>query len=237
MLFVALMLAGWWLIRRPQLTLTGTEVDQAVPDIPLTDEHGRPFRLSDLRGKVVVIYPFLTDCHEMCPITTGAFIQIAHAIGRAGLTDQVALLEVTVDPKRDTPERLAAYADLASASWRMLTGSSYNLDRFWSFFGVSRVRTPIESPAPIDWYTHEPETYDIGHTPVLIFIDQQGHERIVLVGTADVRGQLPPQLAAMLSEQGRQNLEAPPEPWTVEQALDDVGLLLGRPIDPEALTR
>ncbi len=229
-LFVALMLAGWWLTRAPVLAVTGTQLNQPVPDIPLTDQDGQPFRLSDLRGKVVVVYPFLTDCREICPMTTAAFIKMARALDAAGLRNEVALLEVTVDPERDTPERLHAYAELSSASWTMLTGSPKNLGRFWAFFGVSTERTAIESPGPIDWYTHEPATYDVGHTPALMFIDAQGNERIVLVGTADVGRQLPSQLEAMLSDQGRQNLAAPQQPWTVEQALDDVGVLLGRPI-------
>jgi cytochrome oxidase Cu insertion factor (SCO1/SenC/PrrC family) len=210
--------------------ITGAQVDQAVPDVALVDQHGDTVHLSDLQGKVVVIYPFLTDCHEICPMTTAAFIQISQAIHDAGLSDKVALWEVTVDPERDTPARLAAYADLVSADWTMLTGTQANLDRFWSFFGVVHAKQAVASPAPVDWYTHQPETYDVNHTPVLLFIDGSGHERIVLVGTADLGGQLEPSLKAMLNDTGLQNLANPDSPWTVRQALDDIGALLGRSI-------
>ena len=213
--------------------VTGTQTDQPVPDVQLTDQHGDTVALSDLRGRVVVIYPFLTACHEVCPMTTGAFVQMSQAIHAAGLQDKVALWEVTVDPGRDTPQRLAAYADMVSADWTMLTGSAGNLDRFWSFFGVTHEKTDAGSPAPIDWYTHQPETYDVTHTPALIFVDAAGHERIVLLGTADLGGQLDPALKAMLNDTGRQNLAHPDAPWTVRQALDDIGALLGRRIpDP-----
>jgi protein SCO1/2 len=212
--------------------VTGTPTDQAVPDVALIDQHGSAIRLSDVRGKVVVIYPFLTACQEVCPMTTGAFVLMSHAIQDAGLGNQVELWEVTVDPDRDTPQRLSAYADLASADWRLLTGSSDNLRRFWDFFGVWYEKTKTDAPAPIDWYTDQPETYDVGHTPVLIFVDAAGHERIVLVGTADLGGQLSPTLRAMLNDAGRQNLAQPAQPWTVRQALDDVGSLLGHHIPP-----
>lgn len=212
--------------------VTGTQLDQAVPDIPLVDQHGTAVQLSDLRGKVVVIYPFLTNCHEICPMTTGAFIQMSQAIHDAGLADRVALWEVTVDPQRDTPQRLAAYARLTSADWTMLTGTRANLDRFWQFFGVVHDVQPAASPAPIDWYTGKPETYDVGHTPVLLFIDATGHERIVLLGTADLHGQLAPSLKAMLNATGRANLVNPDSPWTVRQALDDIGFLVGKRIPP-----
>jgi cytochrome oxidase Cu insertion factor (SCO1/SenC/PrrC family) len=213
---------------RPQIS--GTQLDQPVPDLALIDQHGRQVSLASLRGKVVVIYPFLTACHEVCPMTTGAFIQMSDAIRRVGLADRVALLEVSVDPGRDTPQRLAAYADLVSADWTMLTGTTDQLRRFWAFFGVYFSQTDIEQPAPIDWYTHQPETYDVTHTQALIFIDPQGHERIVLVGTADTGNALPSPLAAMLNDVGRSQLAHPQAPWTVQQALDNVGALLGRRI-------
>jgi len=220
----------WRTVASSPPPITGTQLDQPVPDVALVNQHGDSVRLSDLRGKVVVIYPFLTACHELCPMTTGAFIRMSEAVKAAGLAGRVAFLEVTVDPGRDTPGRLAAYADLVSADWTMLTGTPDALDRFWSFFGVTHERTSIGSPAPTDWYTGTPETYDVSHTPALIFLDPQGHERIVLVGTADLGGQLQPSLRAMLNDTGLANLAHPDAPWTVRQALDNVGALLGRSI-------
>lgn len=229
-LAVAALVAGYLLTLPPPVKVTGSEANRPVPDIALTDQSGKDFTLSELRGKVVVIYPFLTDCHEVCPMTTAAFIQMQQAIAAAGLQDRVALLEVTVDPERDAPARLAAYAKLTSADWTMLTGSADNIAAFWKFFGVFSERTAVASPAPIDWYTNQPETYDVSHTPALIFLDAQGNERIVLVGTAQIAASaMPSQLQAMLNDTGRQNLAHPSEPWTVQQALDNVSILLGRP--------
>jgi len=226
----AIGLVAWITLASSPPAITGTQIDQPVPDVALVDQHGSTIHLSDMRGKIVVVYPFLTACHELCPMTTGAFIQIAQAIHAAGLQDRVALWEVTVDPQRDTPQRLAAYADLVSADWTMLTGTQANLDAFWKFFGVEHAQQAVGSPAPIDWYTHQPETYDVNHTPVLLFIDASGHERIVLVGTADLGGQLAPSLKAMLNDTGLQNLAHPDAPWTVRQALDNIGALLGKRI-------
>jgi protein SCO1/2 len=219
-----------WLTMLSAPPVTGTELSRPVPDVALVDQHGTTVTLSDVRGKVVVIYPFLTACHEVCPMTTGAFVQMSDAIHAAGLSDRVALWEVTVDPERDTPQRLAAYADLVSADWTMLTGTPANLERFWSFFGVISERTDVASPAPVDWYTHQPETYDVGHTPALLFVDAQGRWRILVVGTADLGGTLPAVLGSMLNDEGRHSLEHPAAPWTVRQALDNVGFLLGRRI-------
>jgi protein SCO1/2 len=229
LLAIAAGAGGYALTRPPALVVTGTQVDLPVPQVRLTDQHGAPFTLADLHGKVVVIFPFLTDCHEICPLTTAAFLQMQAAIDAASLADRVALVEITVDPGRDTPERLAAYAKLASANWTMLTGTQADLDRLWGFFGISVQKEPVASPALIDWYTNQPETYDMTHTPVLIFLDAQGRERIVLVGTADVHDSIPAQLESMLNTQGHEDLHSPSEPWTPQQALDNVSVLLGVP--------
>jgi hypothetical protein len=64
-----------------------------------------------------------------------------HAVKAAGLADQVAFLEVTVDPDRDSPARLAAYAQQFGATWPLLTGTSRSSRPF-----------PRDS-VPVDWDT------------------------------------------------------------------------------------
>lgn len=212
--------------------VTGVEFDQAMPDVPLIDASGQATSLAALHGRYVVLASFLTLCHEVCPITTGAFIEMRQAVAKAGLTDRVAFVEVTVDPGRDTPARLRAYAQLTGADWTLLTGTPANLARLWKFLGVSYEITGPGSPAPIDWWTHKPETYDVAHSDGLFFIDPQGHERIAVVGMPDTGGTLDPTLTSMLDAQGLSNLHDPQGAWTVPQALDDLGHLVGRQIPP-----
>jgi protein SCO1/2 len=50
---------------------SGTVVDRTVPKLPLLDPGGRATSLAAFRGRVVVLAPFLTLCHEVCPLTTG----------------------------------------------------------------------------------------------------------------------------------------------------------------------
>ncbi len=210
--------------------VTGVQLDEPVPAVPLVDAAGQPSSLSSLHGRYVVLAPFLTLCHEVCPITTGAFLQMQAAVAKAGLAERVAFVEVTVDPQRDTPARLRAYAQLTGADWHLFTGSADQLARLWHFLGVAYETEPIGSPAPIDWWTHQPETYDVGHSDGVFFLDPAGHERIAIVGVADVGGKLSPTLTSLLDQQGLQNLHAPQAAWTVRQALDDLGHLLGQRI-------
>ncbi len=210
--------------------LTGVEMDRALPDVALVGQDGQPTTLAALQGRYVVLTPFLTLCHEVCPITTGAFLELQQAIEQAGVADQVALVEATVDPGRDTPARLRAYAQMTGLRWTLLTGSASDLAQLWKAFGITYSVQPEDSPAPVDWWTHQPETYDVGHNDGLFFLDPQGHERIAIVGIADVGGRLDPTLKSLLNDQGLQNLESPGAAWTAQQALDDLGHLMGRSI-------
>ncbi len=210
--------------------VTGVQLDQPAPDMQLVDVASRPTSLASFHGRYVVLAPFLTLCHEVCPITTGAFLEMQRAVALAGLADRVAFVEVTVDPGRDVPARLRAYAQLTGSDWALLTGSADQIARFWRFFGVGYQVQPAGSPPPIDWWTHQPETYDVAHSDGLFFLDPGGHERIAIVGVPDVGGKLNPTLTSLLDAQGLQNLHDPQAAWTVPQALDDLGHLLGQRI-------
>jgi protein SCO1 len=208
--------------------IAGDWVDRIAPDTPLVGADGKPTSLAAFRGKVVVLSPFLTLCSEVCPITAGAYIEMRRAVRNAGLTDRVAFVEVTVDPGRDSPARLRAFAKLTGINWTMLTGSAQQIESFWRFFGVGSFRTPQGKPPAQDWLTHRPQEYDVAHNDALFFIDPDGRERIVLPGSPALTKELSPALARLLSTEGRRDLSHPQEPWTVPQALQDLGVLLGR---------
>jgi protein SCO1/2 len=216
--------------------VTGTLTDRGVPPLRLESAAGRTTSLAALRGKIVALTPFLTLCHEVCPLTTGAFVQMQQAVDRAGLGDEVAFVEVSVDPWRDTPARLRAFSRLTGIRLLLLTGSKSELARFWRFFGVGFWRTDEDDPAhpDTDWLTHRPLTFDVSHTDGLFLLDARGHERIVDVGMPDVGGHVSRVLRGLLNKQGRSDLAHPEPGWTVRQGLNDVGYLLARRIAPPA---
>ena len=54
----------------------GTLLDKPVPNLTLVDERGNRVPLSSFRGRYLVFAPSLTLCHEVCPLTTGALMQL-----------------------------------------------------------------------------------------------------------------------------------------------------------------
>ena len=103
----------------------GITENRAVPasvlGIPLVDEHGRTTSLGAFRGKIVVLTSFLTSCQETCPLTTGAFLDMQRDLSAAGLAGKVTFVEASIDPGRDVPGRLAAYAHVTGTTWPLLT--------------------------------------------------------------------------------------------------------------------
>jgi len=204
-------------------------VPQSVADIPLVDQTGVTTSLAAERGKVVVLVPFLTSCQEVCPITTGALLQVQRSLGAAGVQGKVAILEVSVDPGRDTPGRLAAYAHLTGARWPLLTGTTASLDALWKFFAVDHTIVPEDSPPGIDWQTGRPYTYDVDHSDGFMLLDAPGNERFAGGGMPRTTAPLPPVLGSMLDAQGRSNLASPGAgSWSEADVLDGVGWLLDR---------
>ena len=152
-------------------------VNRAIPNIPLISSSGTPTSLAAYRGKDIVMAPFLSLCQDECPLVTGAFIALQRDVRMDGLGSKVVFMEITVDPGRDTPARLAAYSKEFGADWVLATGTPANLDALWKFLGVSVQIVPEEQPAKIDWYTGTPLTYDVDHTDGYFLIDPAGHER------------------------------------------------------------
>jgi len=216
----------------------GLTEDRAVPasvlGIPLVNEHGQTTTLGAFRGRIVVLTSFLTSCQETCPLTTGAFLDMQRDLKAAGLAGKVTFIEASVDPGRDVPGRLAAYAHATGATWPLLTGTPSNLAALWRYFGIYDQKVAEGRPPGIDWQTGKPYTYDVDHSDGFIVFDQKLHERFVTGAAPDLGGHtLPGPLQDMLDAQGFENLSHPGRnSWTIPEGLQAIGWLAGRSIPP-----
>jgi protein SCO1/2 len=209
----------------------GIVLSRPVPAIPLITSNGTPTSLAAYRGKYIVLANFLTLCQDECPLVTGAFIALQREVRAAGLGNKVVFMEITIDPKRDTPARLRAYSKEFGADWPLLTGTPANLSALWKFFGVSVQIVPEAKPPKLDWYTGKPLTYDVNHTDGYILINRQGRERFVDVNAPNLHGHLKKSLEDLLNNGGVRNLKDQSKPnWTLSDALESISWLVGRNI-------
>jgi protein SCO1/2 len=204
-------------------------IGHPVPATPLVNQYDQPITLQSFRGKYVVLAEFLTLCQEECPLTTGALQTMQRSVQQAGLGSKVAFMEATVDPGRDTPARLRAYQTEFGANWTLLTGTSANVTGLWKHFGIFYQKVPEGKPPAIDWWTHQPLTYDVDHSNGFILVDPEGNERFVTQDIPELHGQLPANLRTLLDGQGISDLNNGTG-YTIPQALDALSWLVGRRI-------
>jgi len=177
----------------------------------------------------VMVVPFLTLCTDICPLDTGNLLQVKRALLSDGAAGDVRLVELSIDPERDTPARLAAYSRLTGASWELVTESTADALQFEHFFGWSVQRVAEDTPPSVDWWTNEPLTYDINHSDGYVVIDAQGTVRFSTGAAPDFHGTLNPTLHRFLNDQGRHHLAYPQTPgWDPPRALATLAWVLQR---------
>lgn len=93
-----------------------------VPDAQLVDESGQPVSLASMKGKVVVYDFIFTSCTATCPIMTNNMRELTPKIAKDA---PVRFVSISVDPARDTPAVLSAYAKRVRNDdrWTFLTGT------------------------------------------------------------------------------------------------------------------
>jgi len=203
-------------------------VPKAIASLPLEDQQGQPVTLNQFKGRVVLLAPFLTSCQEECPITTAALLAVHRTIVSERLSKKVAIIEVTVDPGRDTPQRMTAYAQLTGSNWPLLTGSPTVLSTLWRYFGIYYQNVPEGSPPGIDWETDLPYTYDVDHSDGFVLFGPNLHERFIAGGMTSI-GRIPENLQKLLDSQGKADLRKPGGgTWTVNDAVNAISWVLGR---------
>jgi len=115
-------------------------VGDALPDVPLVDQRGRLVHFRDFIGKTVVVSFIYTRCKDIdeCPAVTAKF----HYLQGQFANGPFHLIEVTIDPKYDTPPVLAEYArkfDVDPERWSLVTGEPSTVKTIGDDFNLSVV--------------------------------------------------------------------------------------------------
>jgi protein SCO1 len=124
--------------RNNQLQFSGVEISPA-PDAPefsgLYSSQNGSVRLEDFKGKLVLLFFGYTNCPDVCPATVAKLKQVISRLDDN--SDDVAVLMVTTDPKRDTPEQLNNYLENFNPDFVGLTGNPSDLQSAWDDYGVA----------------------------------------------------------------------------------------------------
>ena len=136
------------------------EPPRAAPELSLDASSGGKLSLASYRGKVVLMGFGFTSCPEVCPTTLATLAQARKRLGAQG--EQVQVVYVTVDPERDTAERMRAYLGGFDSTFVGGTGTPEQLAATRKNYGVMAERKPLGS------------SYTVAHSSSVYLIDQEG---------------------------------------------------------------
>lgn len=134
-------------------------------DFALVDQHGARFELQSLRGQAAMLFFGYTYCPDICPVTLSKMGRVYQLLEEH--QQELTTLFVTVDPQRDTQEKLAEYLDYFAIDAIGLRGDKEEIDRVVRQYGAH--------------YSlgEEQEAYLVDHSTYTYLIDPQGKVRFL----------------------------------------------------------
>jgi protein SCO1/2 len=160
-LVIAVPLAGWlWLSASPPASAP------RAPSFVLKGLNGSPVESARLTGKPYGVFFGFTNCPVVCPTTMSELSGWLSDLGEAG--KNLKFYFVTLDPERDTPQKLKDYLENFSPRLVGLTGTPEEIDAAAKNFSVYYKKVPTSGG------------YTLDHTALIFLIDAQGRWRGVL---------------------------------------------------------
>jgi protein SCO1/2 len=131
-------------------------------DFLLTDDEGQEYRYSENQGQVRLLFFGFTHCPDICPTTLNDLTKAFEILGKEG--QEVETLFVSIDPERDTPERLNQYLGAFPIPVTGLTGSQEDIAEVAKAYGAFYERLDLDSALG----------YTMDHSTYLYLIDREG---------------------------------------------------------------
>lgn len=146
-------------------------IEGLMPDLAftLTRSDGETVTAEDYQGQVRLLFFGFTSCPDVCPATMAKLNQAIKAMPE-DLQDQVTPLFVSVDPQRDTPEKLGEYVRFFGDHMVGLTGDEAGLRDL-----AKRYRTTFGYDEP-----DNKGNYNVSHSAAIYVFDGQGDARLLL---------------------------------------------------------
>ncbi len=140
-----------------------TEIPLASIGGPFTlvGSDGRPFSSASLAGKPFAIFFGFTHCPDVCPTTLARLAKLRRQLGKED--SSFAIVFVTVDPERDGPAEVGAYAGLFDTPMIGLTGSVAQIERVKKQYAVFSAKAPQAGG-----------DYGVDHTASVFLMDRAG---------------------------------------------------------------
>ena len=175
LIIFALMLIGWgvsiylYINHANKNSYHGKLYNHQAPRFVLTGHDGEKVRLDQFQDKVVLISWGYTNCPDICPLTLANLKELMDYLGEDA--NDVQVLFITVDPERDTVQRMSTYVPYFDDSFIGLTGSPEEIEDVANDYTVTIVKhPPVYGRGRFDTW----DRYLMTHTNTIYVVDQEG---------------------------------------------------------------
>ncbi len=167
LLITVLMLGGC----AQEYKLRGTPYNPIIPAPPISGVNldNTPFDLSQLEGRVKVVFFGYTFCPDVCPLTLANMNGVYDSLSEQERA-QTAFVFVSVDPDRDTPDRLAAYVGAFNPAFYGIHIPADALVQVKKDYGVYAEKNVLSA-------SQSAADYLVDHTAFVYVIDKQNNMR------------------------------------------------------------
>lgn len=138
-----------------------------VPAFSLRQSDGTPLVNGELKGHWTLVFLGFTHCPDVCPTTLADLARAQKHWEALPETTRPRLLFVSVDPDRDTPDRVGEYAHAFHRDTLAATADTPTLERFARSLSLVFAKVPPAAGAPAD-------AYGVEHSAAIVALDPQG---------------------------------------------------------------
>lgn len=160
--------APLWIDRyfNPPTTPKGfaTNPPKAMGEFTLTDQNGKLFNFSELRGSPVLMFFGYTYCPDVCPVTMSDFRRVKVSLGDKA--NNVKFVMISFDGNRDSPEVIKRYVEAFDPSFIGLTGKPELVAKVSADYGAFADIKRIEGTQA---------EYQVAHSSFTYLIDKNGN--------------------------------------------------------------
>jgi protein SCO1/2 len=150
------------IVREVPLAVGDVSLPEVAADPATAPAPGGRLAMRAAPGGLLVVYFGFTSCPDVCPTTLADLRTAREQVGE--MASDLPLAMVTVDPARDTPEKLAGYLDAFSDRWHALrTDDPAELEVVEDAFGASSAVTLGADGTP-----------EVSHTAITYVVDERG---------------------------------------------------------------
>jgi protein SCO1/2 len=132
-----------------------------LADVRFVDTSGREAHLTDFKGDFTLLFFGFTNCPDVCPLTLSLLAQVRADIASRAPRLTPRVLFVSVDPNRDTPERIAAYLNGFDPEFSGVTAPDAELAPLLQALGVA-----------VEKHDHGGANYNVVHNSAIYVLDQ-----------------------------------------------------------------